>query len=151
MDHRAITALLEALIPEIKEHSSRLVEPIKDEMAQFRARFGELEAREPARGERGEPGTPTIEQVTEAIRALHVDTIIREALTAESHKGGIDVVAPKDVAWEMTNATAMLAEPFPARTSGGDKQSAISQRPRSFRFERDADNRIVAAFEEFEG
>jgi len=151
MDHRVVTALLEAIIPEVKEHSANLVTPIKGEIEQLIGRLGEIEARKPERGEKGEPGAPTVEQIAEAIRALDVDAIIRDALSAESHKGGIDVVAPKDVAWEMTNATAMLAEPFPARASGGEKQVAISQRPRSFRFERDADNKIVAAFEEFEG
>jgi len=74
-----------------------------------------------------------------------VEAIVRDALTAEAHKGGIDVMAPGDVAAEMANATAMLAEPFTGRTAGAEKQFA---RPRSFRFERDAENRIVAAFEE---
>ena len=145
MDHRVVTALLEAIIPEVKEHSANLVTPIKDELEKLGFRLVELETQQPARGEKGEPGTPTIEQVTEAIRTLHVEAIIRDALMAESHKGGIDVLAPQDVAAEMANATAMLAEPFIDRTAGAEKQF---NRPRSFRFERDADNRIVAAFEE---
>jgi len=145
MDHRVVTALLEAIIPEVKDHSANLVAPIKGEIEKLVVRLGELEAREPARGEKGEPGTPTIEQITEAVRALHVDVIIRDALMAEAHKGGIDVLAPQDVAAEMSNATAMLAEPFPGRTVEAGKPFA---RPRSFRFERDAENRIVAAFEE---
>jgi len=145
MDHRVITALLEAIIPEVKDHSANLVAPIKDEIEKLAGRLGELEARAPERGEKGEPGVPTIEQLIEAIGALHVEAIVRDALTAESHKGGIDVVAPGDVAAEMANATAMLAEPFTGRTAGAEKQFA---RPRSFRFERDAENRIVAAFEE---
>jgi len=145
MDHRVITALLEAIIPEVKDHSANLVTPIKDELEKLTGRLGELEARQPERGEKGEPGTPTIEQLIEAISALHVEAIVRDALTAESHKGGIDVLAPGDVAAEMANATAMLAEPFTGRTAGAEKQFA---RPRSFRFERDAENRIVAAFEE---
>jgi len=145
MDHRVITALLEAIIPEVKDHSANLVAPIKDEIEKLTGRLGELEARQPERGEKGEPGLPTIEQITEAIGALHVEAIVRDALTAEAHKGGIDVLAPGDVAAEMANATAMLAEPFTGRTAGAEKQFA---RPRSFRFERDAENRIVAAFEE---
>jgi len=145
MDHRVITALLEAIIPEVKDHSANLVAPIKDEIEKLVGRLGELEARQPERGEKGEPGVPTIEQLIEAISALHVEAIVRDALTAESHKGGIDVLAPGDVAAEMANATAMLAEPFTGRTAGAEKQFA---RPRSFRFERDAENRIVAAFEE---
>jgi len=145
MDHRVITALLEAIIPEVKDHSANLVAPIKDEIEKLTGRLGQLEARQPERGEKGEPGVPTIEQLIEAIGALHVEAIVRDALTAESHKGGIDVLAPGDVAAEMANATAMLAEPFTGRTAGAEKQFA---RPRSFRFERDAENRIVAAFEE---
>jgi hypothetical protein len=145
MDHRVITALLEAIIPEVKDHSANLVAPIRDVLEKVVDRLIELEAREPVRGEKGEPGAPTIEQVTEALGALHVEAIVRDALTAEAHKGGIDVLAPGDVAAEMANATAMLAEPFTGRTAGAEKQFA---RPRSFRFERDAENRIVAAFEE---
>jgi len=145
MDHRVVTALLEAIIPEVKDHSANLVAPIKDELEKLAGRLGELEVRAPERGEKGEPGAPTLEQITEAIGALHVEAIVRDALTAESHKGGIDVLAPGDVAAEMANATAMLAEPFTGRTAGAEKQFA---RPRSFRFERDAENRIVAAFEE---
>ncbi len=145
MDHRVVTALLEGIIPQVKEYSDRLVTPIKDELEKLTGRLGELEARPPERGEKGEPGIPTIEQLIEAIGALHVEAIVRDALTAESHKGGIDVLAPGDVAAEMANATAMLAEPFTGRTAGAEKQFA---RPRSFRFERDAENRIVAAFEE---
>jgi len=146
MDHRVITALLEAIIPEVKDHSANLVAPIKDELEKLGFRLTRLENDEPVRGEKGEPGAaPTIEQITEAIGALHVEAIVRDALTAESHKGGIDVLAPGDVAAEMANATAMLAEPFTGRTAGAEKQFA---KPRSFRFERDAENRIVAAFEE---
>jgi hypothetical protein len=146
MDHRVVTALLEAIIPEVKEHSANLVTPIKGELEKLGVRLVELETRQPARGEKGEPGAaPTVEQVAEAVRTLHVEAIIRDALMAEAHKGGIDVLAPQDVAAEMSNATAMLAEPFTGRTAGAEKAFA---RPRSFRFERDAENRIVAAIEE---
>ena len=144
MDQRVVTALLEAIIPEVKEHSANLVTPIKGELEKLGFRLVELETRQPERGEKGEPGIPTIEQITEAIRTLHVEAIIRDALMAEAHKGGIDVLAPQDVAAEMANATAMLAEPFIDRTAGAGKQF----RPRSFRFERDAENRIVAGIEE---
>ena len=79
MDHRVITALLEAIIPEVKDHSANLVAPIKDEIEKLVGRLGELEVRQPERGEKGEPGTPTIEQITEAIGALHVEAIVRDA------------------------------------------------------------------------
>jgi len=146
MDHRVVTALLEGIIPQVKEYSDRQVAPIKGELEKLGFRLVELETRQPERGAKGDCGPPpTIEQVTEVIRTLHVDAIVRDALMAESHKGGIDVLAPQDVVAEMANATAMLAEPFTGRTAGAEKQFA---RPRSFRFERDAENRIVAAFEE---
>jgi len=145
MKENEVAALIRGLTPGIRECVDDAVTPFRDELEKLVSRLGELEARQPERGEKGEPGLPTIEQITEAIGALHVEAIVRDALTAEAHKGGIDVLAPGDVAAEMANATAMLAEPFTGRTAGAEKQFA---RPRSFRFERDAENRIVAAFEE---
>ena len=137
MDDNELDALAKGMVPFVRECVTEATTPLA-------VRVVELEARQPERGEKGDSGAaPTIEQITEAISALHVEAIVRDALTAESHKGGIDVLAPQDVAAEMANATAMLAEPFIDR-SGAGKQF----RPRNFRFERDAENRVVAAFEE---
>jgi len=126
MNDSEITALAKGMVPFVRdcvaEALVKAVAPLKD-------RLDQLEARP----------------------VLDADAIIRDALTAERHKGGIDVLAPEDVAQEMLNAVSMLAEPFPVKPVAADKQSSFVPKPRSFRFERDAQNRITAAFEEIEG
>ncbi len=93
---------------------------------------------------------PSQEQIIAAVKTFDVGGLIRNALTAESRKDGIDVLAPFDVSQEMTNAVLMLSEPFPEKSMDGHSHASapFSSKPRSFRFERDGQNRIVAAYEE---
>jgi hypothetical protein len=125
MDDSEIDALAKGMVPFVREC---VTEALTKAVAPINDRLNQIEGR----------------PVPDA------GAIIRDALTAERHKGGIDVLAPADVAQEMLNAVSMLAEPFPVKAAETNGRPAVPK-PRSFRFERDAQNRIVAAFEEIEG
>lgn len=104
----------------------------------------------PADGKDGEPGRDgkdaepvQVEQVMEAIHKFDIAQLLKDALGGQHE---IDIVAPDEVAKEMAAAISILAEPIRVKK---DVLPVIqSQRPRKMTFERDEQNRIVAAIEE---
>lgn len=104
----------------------------------------------PADGKDGAPGVDgkdaepvQLEQVMEAIQKFDIEQLLKDAMSGEHD---IDIVAPEAVSKEMSAAIALLAEPLPVRK---DVLVAVpAARPRKLTFERDDQNRIVAAIEE---
>jgi hypothetical protein len=84
-----------------------------------------------------------LQQVVEAIKTFDVEQLVADAIAGEY---GIDVVAPDAVAKEMAAAVALLAQPIVRKEHPVSVQQ--TQRPRKMTFERDEQNRIVAAIEE---
>jgi hypothetical protein len=95
------------------------------------------------------PATVEIAQIVEALRCYDLELYVREALALGAEHGGVEIIAPWEVATEMTAAISMLSTAAPV-TKAIERGSGVQPlKPRIFRFDRDERGLITGAFEDY--